>query len=353
MNCFSRYGNMKEGNARMKLLTISIAAYNMEEYIGQCIESLLDARIIDELEIFVIDDGGTDGTLEIAKKYAAQYPNSIVPVHKENGGWGSTVNYALANASGKYFKILDGDDWFDRDGLYELVKVIKEVDADMITTPCHHFQNDSFLYTEYYYGFANGKVQSMNSLNRDTSLVGMWGMTVKTQVARSIGFELPQHKHYTDLIFVQGILMYTRTILYLPFPLYCYRQNRPGQSTSTKSYAKHYREQVYASLRSAELYQEQKRAGSDGVAFACKRAAATQCWAYKSIISLNEPMMVFREIREYDKQLLELSKDVYQSVVLLENKAAKLIRILRRTRFAPVLMLRLIPKRIMRLPIQE
>ena len=96
-----------------KILTISVAAYNVEEYIRQTLDSLTDERVIGNLEIFVVDDGGKDSTLDIAKEYANIYPESVFPIHKENGGYGSTVNYSLAHAHGKYFKLLDGDDWFD------------------------------------------------------------------------------------------------------------------------------------------------------------------------------------------------------------------------------------------------
>ena len=117
-----------------KILTVSIAAYNMEKYIRRALDSLIDERIIHDLEVFVIDDGGSDSTLDIAKEYASKYPNSIFPVHKENGGYGTTVNYSIQYANGKYFKLLDGDDWFDKNGLYELVNRLKKADSDIILT---------------------------------------------------------------------------------------------------------------------------------------------------------------------------------------------------------------------------
>ena len=92
-----------------KTLTISIAAYNVQKYIRQTLEFLIIPKIIDDLEIFVIDDGGQDETLSIAKEYADQYPDSIFPIHKENGRYGTVFNCAIQRASGKYFKLLDGN----------------------------------------------------------------------------------------------------------------------------------------------------------------------------------------------------------------------------------------------------
>ena len=93
-----------------KILTISVAAYNVESYIAENLDSILITDVRDEIEVLVVDDGGNDGTLEIARKYEEQYPGIIRAVHKENGGYGSVQNYTMQNASGRFFKILDGDD---------------------------------------------------------------------------------------------------------------------------------------------------------------------------------------------------------------------------------------------------
>ena len=121
--------------ASEKVVTISIAAYNMENYIRKTLDSLLDERIIDDLEVLIVDDGGTDGTLAIAKEYAAKYPDSIFPIHKENGGYGSVLNYTVPRAMGKYFRILDGDDWLKTENLYDWVQLLKTLDVDLFFSP--------------------------------------------------------------------------------------------------------------------------------------------------------------------------------------------------------------------------
>ena len=86
-----------------KILTISIAAYNVGDYIKNTLDSLVVPEVMDKLEVFIVDDGGTDETLKIAKEYEEKYPETFHAVHKENGGYGSTVNYSIAHATGKYF----------------------------------------------------------------------------------------------------------------------------------------------------------------------------------------------------------------------------------------------------------
>ncbi len=104
-----------------KLLTISIAAYNVEGYIRNTLDSLIVPEILDKLEVFIVDDGGNDNTLQIAREYESKYPETFHAVHKENGGYGSTVNYSIAHATGKYFKLLDGDDWYLSRNLKRLI----------------------------------------------------------------------------------------------------------------------------------------------------------------------------------------------------------------------------------------
>ena len=84
---------------KSKILSISVAAYNVEKYIETLIEKIICTKNKDFIEVFIVDDGGSDSTLDIAKKYAEKYPDIIIPIHKDNGGWGSTINYAIKIAN--------------------------------------------------------------------------------------------------------------------------------------------------------------------------------------------------------------------------------------------------------------
>lgn len=73
-----------------KILSISIAAYNVEKFIKIALDSLL-IDDIDDIEIIVDNDGGNDNTINIAKEYQKEYPGIITIVEKENGGYGSVL----------------------------------------------------------------------------------------------------------------------------------------------------------------------------------------------------------------------------------------------------------------------
>lgn len=118
----------------MKLLTIVIPSYNAEKFLDIGIPTFIDERINREIEVIIVDDGSTDKTPQIADGYMKKYPSVIKVVHKKNGGHGSAINCGIANATGKYFCIVDADDWCDTEKLVKLVENMKGQDADLILT---------------------------------------------------------------------------------------------------------------------------------------------------------------------------------------------------------------------------
>ena len=79
------------------------------------------------------DDGSTDSTASLAHTYEQKYPYSFKVLSKENGGHGSTINYAIPRATGKYFKVVDGDDWLDKSLLPQFVQLLKHTHSDVIS----------------------------------------------------------------------------------------------------------------------------------------------------------------------------------------------------------------------------
>lgn len=109
-----------------KLLTISVAAYNVSQYIEKALDSIVIPEKMEMLEVFIVNDGSRDNINEIVKPYIERWPGTFILVNKENEGYGSTINWSVAHATGKYFKILDGDDFFDKDGLENLIKILEK-----------------------------------------------------------------------------------------------------------------------------------------------------------------------------------------------------------------------------------
>ena len=298
----------------MKILTVSIAAYNMEVYLRETLESLVDERVIDDLEVFVIDDGSIDRTLEIAQEYAVKYPNSIFSVHKENGGYGTTVNYSIAHATGKYFKLLDGDDWFDKEGLVKLVEFLKYSDVDMIVTPfCFGLEKDDMKIEQLNY-IEKNKTLAIAEINhiKAKSALPMWALAFKTDVIREGWIDLPQKIFYTDVIYDLEGMAKAESMYCMDYPLYCYRKDREGSSSIRENVIKHYSDGMEVAYESAEYYEQEKKKENSNLAILRIRAGRTCANAAKSIMFRPVTHENLQLIKQYDKKLKQISFDLYK-----------------------------------------
>ena len=95
-------------------LSIIVPVYKVEEYLGECIDSLL-SQTIDDYEIILVDDGSPDNSGKIADEYAAANPDVIRVLHIDNGGQGRARNFALDIAKGDFVGFVDSDDWVTHD----------------------------------------------------------------------------------------------------------------------------------------------------------------------------------------------------------------------------------------------
>ena len=237
------------------ILTVSVAAYNVEKYIENTLDSLLaDESILDRLEILVIDDGGTDSTIDIAGHYSKKYPGVVVPVHKENGGYGSVINCAIEKARGVYFKQLDGDDWFDRESFPAFVRQLETIDADAV------------MNTFYYYDEPNGKMTSSDFLQGKTTgyhtcedlefSVGfqMYVCTFKTEILRKMNYRITENCFYTDTEYSHAPVNYIDSIYVSDIPVYVYRRGTAEQSMNPVNLCKRYLEHERILYKLIDIY---------------------------------------------------------------------------------------------------
>ena len=92
-------------------VTIIVPIYNVEKYIEKCLRSLL-AQSFSEFEVWAIDDGSPDNSSDIVKEFCKK-DSRIKLIQKENGGYGSVLEYAIKRIETEYFLICDPDDWLE------------------------------------------------------------------------------------------------------------------------------------------------------------------------------------------------------------------------------------------------
>lgn len=225
----------------MKLLSFAVPCYNSEAYMEKCVESLLPGG--KDVEILIVDDGSSDRTAEIADAYAEQYPDIIKAIHQPNGGHGAAVNTGLKHASGVYFKVVDSDDWLDRDSYLRVLKRLRTL-IKLNTLP------DMFL-ANYVYekegskhkavmrqkGFPKEKMFGWDDVGHlfKGHYILMHSVIYRTQMLHDCGLQLPEHTFYVDNIYVYKPLPYVKNMYYMDVDLYRYYIGREDQSVNEQT----------------------------------------------------------------------------------------------------------------------
>lgn len=329
---------------REKILTISIAAYNMEAYLRQALDSLTDERIIDELEVFVVDDGSTDRTLEIAQEYVTKYPDSFLAIHKENGGYGTTVNYSIAHATGKYFKLLDGDDWFDTDELVRLVVELRRVYDDVVYTSVRAVYADGT--SQYVNGIGNpnetskwGKVIPLEDIK---TFPGIHGTFYRTEILRKAGLNLPAHRLYTDVFYNDIPPAFCESARFYDFCIENRRLDREGQSSTRQSLVAHADELKHNVEDLLNFYENAKRIDLRHMTVVKRRIQFDYAFGIKMILLAPISQVNLRRFRSYEKELGLTSRDIY-SLDEISTKVALFIKLCRKTNYLAYWLLKLLP----------
>lgn len=125
--CFAAGGDSVSAQPKVSVI---VPVYNMEKYLNECIDSLIN-QTLQDIEIICVDDGSKDNSLQILNEYARK-DNRIKVIHKENGGVSSTKNAGIEAATGKYITFVDSDDWINLDGLEVLYNAAVENNADIV-----------------------------------------------------------------------------------------------------------------------------------------------------------------------------------------------------------------------------
>lgn len=234
-----------------KILTISIAAYNVEEYLPKTLQSCIVSPELQQfLEVLIVNDGSSDGTLKIAQNYEKQYPEIFHVINKKNGGYGSTINAALKVATGKYFRILDGDDWVDTSVLEKLLQQLQECNEDVVFTNAVHVLEDNGKHRKKrIVEYGNEQLNKTLNLKQECSLTWkMHHMTVRTDLLKDNNVSIIENCFYTDGEFVFYVIAYMKTFRCLDYIFYQYRLGRVGQSVSRQGRIKH-KEDYYKVLK--------------------------------------------------------------------------------------------------------
>lgn len=246
-----------------KLITFCIPCYNSAVYINKCVSSILSAG--EDIEIILVNDGSfSDNTAEIIDDYVNKYPRLIKAIHKVNGGHGSAVNSGLLNASGKYFKVVDSDDWLNEEALQKVMDKLRNTDfnVDMLIT--NYVYEHQLTNTQKVMGYSNvlqeEKIFTWNDIKhfRVSQYLLMHSVIYKTELLRRIDLKLPEHTFYVDNIYVYTPLPYVESMFYMNIDLYRYYIGRNDQSVNENVMMSRVDQQIKVSKILIETYSSEQ-----------------------------------------------------------------------------------------------
>jgi FkbM family methyltransferase len=227
-------------NVAAPLVSVIVAAYNVEKYLSQCLDSLVN-QTLKNIEIIVINDASTDNSPKIIDDYRSRYPNIRVFNCESNLGPASARNIGLRVAKGEYIGFTDGDDWADP-RKYELMYRRAERDSAEILIACIR----PFVEDEKWFISGNDQhiwdalspefKQTVFHANQEPRVFVMdpsvWAKLYKRSFLQEQGLEFEEGMNFAeDVTFDFAALWKAERISLLDRPLSFYRLNRPGQIT--------------------------------------------------------------------------------------------------------------------------
>ncbi len=237
-----------------KTMTVCVPCYNAAATLRRCLDSILAVKRPERLDVIVVDDGSTDKSAEIAVAYVNEHPGNVRLLRKPNGGHGSGINAGIDIAAGRYFRVVDSDDWVDAAALSGELDYLEthEKDAPDICYSNYRLVDSTtgagsdwvLNWTPEY-----GRIYKFDDLDTAKVYFTMAGSAFRTQVLRDSGLRCMEHCFYTDSEYILKPIPYVRTAVFLKAPVYRYWRGQEGQSVAFSSFVKNY-DNHYAVVRS-------------------------------------------------------------------------------------------------------
>ena len=292
------------------VLTVAVPAYNVGQYLEKCLYSLLNHRNNYKMEILVINDGSKDNTLKIANNFKKLSNGIVKVIDKSNGGHGSTINAAIKEAKGKYFRLVDGDDWVDSDNLANLIDKMEMTDSDIILTKGKYDYSDSALLENIisYDFLVDGKLYKFDDLIYDNYGFKKYGPLLttgnyKTELLKKAKFLISEKKPYVDMEFNAFSIKYVDTLTYFDIDIYRYLIGREGQSISSEVWKKKYKDQIYIIFNILNKIYADKDFSDNKIEYVLKYIISSmvdsQIFMYDSINKYDELDDFIQELKKY------------------------------------------------------
>lgn len=222
----------------MAKISVVVPVYNVEKYLKECIDSIIN-QTLEDIEIICVNDGSTDSSLEILNDYAKK-DSRIIVINKSNSGYGHTMNMGLNAATGEYVGIIESDDFADKNMFEDLYKLAKEYDADIVKGDWYNYWSKN-KFARKNNRISSAKALKLTNSKQDKSLLrinpSVWSAIYKKEFLNkyNIRFLETPGASYQDLAFSFKIFALAEKVILTDKAYLYYRQDNMNSSVKSKT----------------------------------------------------------------------------------------------------------------------
>lgn len=222
----------------MAKISVVVPVYNVEKYLKECIDSIIN-QTLEDIEIICVNDGSTDSSLEILNDYAKK-DSRIIVINKSNSGYGHTMNMGLNAASGEYIGIIESDDFADKNMFEDLYKLAKEYDADIVKGDWYNYWSKN-KFARKNNRISSAKTLKLTNSKQDKSLLrinpSVWSAIYKKEFLNkyNIRFLETPGASYQDLAFSFKVFALAEKVILTDKAYLYYRQDNMNSSVKSKT----------------------------------------------------------------------------------------------------------------------
>lgn len=210
----------------MPKISIVVPIYNVEKYIGDCLESLINQTFTD-IQIICVDDRGNDASMQIVKNYARRDPRIKIIRNWRNRGLSYSRNHAMRHVKTPYVMYCDSDDMFMPDMCEKMYSAIESNQSDVAVsgvrvlydTDLHLKESDDAYFVVHGTG-----TFLISRVNNNIHFPTAWGKIFRTEIIRKHKIKFPTGKKYEDEYFWNVYMLWSKSITFVQDKLYVYRR---------------------------------------------------------------------------------------------------------------------------------
>lgn len=227
-----------------KLISIIVAAYNIEAYLPRCLNSIL-AQSYSELEIIIVDDGSEDGTGTICDQYGAQ-DSRVKVIHQSNQGLSGARNAGLKVATGDYIGYVDGDDWIEQDMYQAMVEACEREGTELAVCAYRQIGNEQaqVLFTCKQYVLPREEALEIYICDNQAYHIynSVWSKLFRRDIVEGMVF--PVGRKSEDIMYTTCAMVNATGCVFLDTPYYNYVVDREDSIMNKKLHERRFHDEI-------------------------------------------------------------------------------------------------------------